>query len=290
MEVTKDMLETLRVKYPEGTRVILVSMDDEQAPPIGTCGNVDHIDDMGTIHIKWDTGSSLGVVPWEDEIEIVLDDERIDYLIEGTDFFASSITVDGSQAYVELSAHSPGGEDLEFTVWFDESEDDFLLSLKQLYEYFDADGHAVDWYESEWNHCGQIFGIQHFLDDAKDIEKMLDNLWLTAWRKADGSYREPQPEPEQTQDFEEISVDIGFANLVACSNVQADGLKEIIVGLRGKDGSYIQDLTVITGNEPEGFGFPDKTCRVRIFGDCCDEGWTDMFDIPMYEEASDEEM
>ena len=36
-------------------------MDDPQAPPIGTKGTVTHVDDIGTIHVAWDNGSSLGV-------------------------------------------------------------------------------------------------------------------------------------------------------------------------------------------------------------------------------------
>ena len=54
--------DDIRRKYPKGTRVRLLEMDDTQAPPIGTEGTVNYIDDMGTIHISWDNGSSLGVV------------------------------------------------------------------------------------------------------------------------------------------------------------------------------------------------------------------------------------
>ena len=36
----KAELESLRVQYPKGTRVVLVKMDDVQAPPIGTKGTV----------------------------------------------------------------------------------------------------------------------------------------------------------------------------------------------------------------------------------------------------------
>ena len=37
-------------------------MEDPQAPPIGTLGTVKAVDDIGTIHVAWDNGSSLGVV------------------------------------------------------------------------------------------------------------------------------------------------------------------------------------------------------------------------------------
>ncbi len=55
----------------EGTRVRLITMDDRQAPPRGTEGTVQFVDDAGTIHVQWDTGSSLGLVPGADEWEVI---------------------------------------------------------------------------------------------------------------------------------------------------------------------------------------------------------------------------
>lgn len=55
----------------KGTRVRLISMNDVQAPPVGTEGTVQYVDDAGTVHVHWDTGGSLGLVPGADEWEIV---------------------------------------------------------------------------------------------------------------------------------------------------------------------------------------------------------------------------
>lgn len=52
-------LEKLRKMYPIGAKAKLVKMDDVQAPPVGTMGVVEFIDDIGTIHIKWENASSL---------------------------------------------------------------------------------------------------------------------------------------------------------------------------------------------------------------------------------------
>lgn len=65
------ILESLRKKYPKGTRVELVKMDDVQAPPIGTKGTVIGVDDIGSIMISWDSGSSLNVVYGEDVIKVI---------------------------------------------------------------------------------------------------------------------------------------------------------------------------------------------------------------------------
>ena len=66
--IKKEELEKLRIEYPIGCYVELIKMDDKQAPPIHTKGFVSHIDDIGTIFVKWKNGSSLGVVYGEDEI------------------------------------------------------------------------------------------------------------------------------------------------------------------------------------------------------------------------------
>lgn len=64
-------VKTLRELYPAGTRIRLLKMDDIQAPPAGTEGTVTFIDDAGTIHMRWDTGSSLGLISEEDEFEVL---------------------------------------------------------------------------------------------------------------------------------------------------------------------------------------------------------------------------
>ena len=63
------VIEALREKYPAGCRVKLTKMDDVQAPPIGTFGTVDCVDDIGSIHVKWDTGSRLAVAYCADECQ-----------------------------------------------------------------------------------------------------------------------------------------------------------------------------------------------------------------------------
>lgn len=64
----RNTVRLLRDKFPEDCRVRLVDMDDPQAPPQGTEGSVMFVDDTGTVHVKWDTGSTLGAVYGEDVI------------------------------------------------------------------------------------------------------------------------------------------------------------------------------------------------------------------------------
>ena len=62
------IIKRLKEQYPSGTRIKLVEMNDISAPPIGTLGTVNYVDDIGTIHVKWDNGSMLGVAYPEDKI------------------------------------------------------------------------------------------------------------------------------------------------------------------------------------------------------------------------------
>lgn len=66
MFIKREIVELLRKQYPAGTRVELIRMEDEQAPPIGTRGTVVGVDDMGSIMVAWDSGGSLSVLYGED--------------------------------------------------------------------------------------------------------------------------------------------------------------------------------------------------------------------------------
>lgn len=59
--ISRETLGMIRRAYPPGMRVELVRMDDPQAPPVGTLGTVKGVDDIGSILVAWDTGSSLSV-------------------------------------------------------------------------------------------------------------------------------------------------------------------------------------------------------------------------------------
>lgn len=64
---SKRTVEFLRTRFPKGCKVELVHMDDVHAPPVGTHGTVMFVDDIGTIHVAWETGSTLGIAYGEDQ-------------------------------------------------------------------------------------------------------------------------------------------------------------------------------------------------------------------------------
>lgn len=67
----RETVERLRREYPAGTVVELVRMNDKQSPDPGTRGRVLFVDDVATVHVAWQTDSSLGAAYGEDVIRKV---------------------------------------------------------------------------------------------------------------------------------------------------------------------------------------------------------------------------
>ena len=59
-------------QYPKGTRLELISMEDPQAFPPGTRGTVQFV---GSIHMNWDNGRTLALVPKEDSFRKLTEQE-----------------------------------------------------------------------------------------------------------------------------------------------------------------------------------------------------------------------
>ncbi len=64
MNNNRNQVERIKKAYPVGTRIELIqAMDDVQGVEKGTKGTVVGVDDIGTIHMKWDNGRGLGLIP-----------------------------------------------------------------------------------------------------------------------------------------------------------------------------------------------------------------------------------
>ena len=58
-----------------GIRIELIATTDPYTNlQPGDRGTVDFVDDMGTIHVNWDNGSHLGLVPGEDQYKLLEDE------------------------------------------------------------------------------------------------------------------------------------------------------------------------------------------------------------------------
>lgn len=79
MEQYLKRAESMRKQYPPGTRIRLIEMKDPYTPvPPGTEGVVTAVDDIGTLHMQWDNGRSLGVVPGEDSFTVIAKPQQPD--------------------------------------------------------------------------------------------------------------------------------------------------------------------------------------------------------------------
>ena len=68
----RKMVKFMQEQYPPGTRIRLNSMNDPYAPVTpGTEGVVDVVDDDGQLHMKWDNGRTLALIPGEDSFTVL---------------------------------------------------------------------------------------------------------------------------------------------------------------------------------------------------------------------------
>ena len=75
-------VKMLKDKYKKGTRIKLINMEDSQSVPRGAKGTIDFVDDIGTIFVNWDNGSSLGLIYGVDNFEIIYDKDFKSTLVE----------------------------------------------------------------------------------------------------------------------------------------------------------------------------------------------------------------
>jgi hypothetical protein len=74
----KEELERLMVEYPQGTVLELTEDMQSDGKPEkdmlkGLQGKVDYIDDIGQLHMNWNSGRSLALIPGVDSFKKVED-------------------------------------------------------------------------------------------------------------------------------------------------------------------------------------------------------------------------
>jgi len=68
--MTRESINELKEKYPAGTRLVIDSMVDKYPIEPGTAGTVRKVDDFGQIHMKWDNGRVLSIIPETDTFHL----------------------------------------------------------------------------------------------------------------------------------------------------------------------------------------------------------------------------
>ena len=76
MDYNRRRIESIKQRYPEGTRICVDSMGDDPRPiEPGTKGTVDWVDDIGTVHCNFDNGRRLGLIVGEDSFHVIQQEE-----------------------------------------------------------------------------------------------------------------------------------------------------------------------------------------------------------------------
>lgn len=67
MTACTDRHSDINELYPKGTRILLLHMGNDPRPVEDNMrGTVIAVDDMSTVHCKFDNGRQLGIIPGED--------------------------------------------------------------------------------------------------------------------------------------------------------------------------------------------------------------------------------
>lgn len=67
LQTDRKLVSYIRDVYKQGDRVQLIRMKDEPQMARGLRGTVTKVDDIGQIHVNWDSGSTLALVLVEDD-------------------------------------------------------------------------------------------------------------------------------------------------------------------------------------------------------------------------------
>jgi len=75
----KNKTEQYRQLYPKGTQIELISMDDDFTNlKQGDKGIIQLVDDIGNVHVNWENGSKLALVPEVDSFKIISNKSEIE--------------------------------------------------------------------------------------------------------------------------------------------------------------------------------------------------------------------
>lgn len=73
---SREQVEKIKHQYPKGTRIALIRMDDPYSKlNPGDRATVEVVDDIGTVHCRWDSGSGLGLAYGEDQFRKLTEEE-----------------------------------------------------------------------------------------------------------------------------------------------------------------------------------------------------------------------
>ena len=158
MSIQKEWLDFLREQYPVGSRIKLREMGTDDPCPIkpGSMGTLQCIDDMGTFHVAWDDGRSLGLVIGQDS------------------FSVSPPPLQTLKLYMPMTA-----------TYYDEDdpEQDITMDSREAAQYAPQIINALQserrWLENEGPEEAERGLMAHF-DGPDSVDQKVQSYWFTA--------------------------------------------------------------------------------------------------------------
>lgn len=160
MRVSKEWLKFLREQYPTGSRILLKEMNDPHAPvPSGTMGTLERIDDMGTFHMKWDDGRTLGLIPGVDNFTVMQPEPKLMKL-----YMPLTADFHGQDEYGDMDTEGvfmDGRELLDY-------EGDILLELVKQRMPVEAERGIMHWYDKNDTVNDKVKSVVFTVEERKN--------------------------------------------------------------------------------------------------------------------------
>lgn len=88
----------------DGRRITLIKMNDPDPVPAGTKGTIDYVDDLGQLHVKWDNGRTLAVVPEIDKYMITMDAQGLlDFFSQRYSYIGHSLGISDIREFISAN-------------------------------------------------------------------------------------------------------------------------------------------------------------------------------------------
>ena len=115
--MTRHEVEMIKDRFQSGMRILLHEMKGEPQMYDGLEGTINHVDDIGQIHVHWDNGSSLALNYEEDSFEVADAPNRIEVLYIEPGKYPRTITINDT---LEEMQHLVGGYIEEYSPFDDD--------------------------------------------------------------------------------------------------------------------------------------------------------------------------
>ena len=274
----RKMVKFIQEQYPPGTRIRLNSMNDPYAPVTpGTEGVVDVVDDDGQLHMKWDNGRTLAIVPGEDSFTVLppkletlkLYAPLIADLYERNrygDLENESVVLDGRllQAYQEkiaaalLKSRMPKETERGVMHWYDETDSVNRKVHSAVFAVEERNGQL--WGVAECRFAGKL--------DAEELETLKEYL--------SGQMSDGWGENFEQQEIRVNGGDELYVHLWSCDNwsIQteqerfsqryAEGMPELCFSTLPSTGALICIKRGESGYYPSDWNTPDRAQNRQI--------------------------